>query len=57
MEELSIKVVSFVETKSTVVTALKFNFLFVEPHSADPKVGEYYEIPQDHLGICKPVNR
>ncbi|KAH1026381.1 hypothetical protein HUJ05_000055 [Dendroctonus ponderosae] len=51
------KVVTFVETKSTVVTALKFNFLLVEPKSGNPGVGEYYEIPQDHLGICKPGNR
>ncbi|ENN72409.1 hypothetical protein YQE_10952, partial [Dendroctonus ponderosae] len=50
------KVVTFVETKSTVVTALKFNFLLVEPKSGNPGVGEYYEIPQDHLGICKPGN-
>lgn len=52
-----LKVVSFVETKSTLVTALKLNYLFVEPHSANIGVGEYYEIPQDHLCICKPLNR
>lgn len=51
------RVVTFVETKSTVVTAMKFNFLLVEPKSGNPGVGEYFEIPQDHLGICKPGNR
>lgn len=54
---LPIKVVSLVETKSTLVTAMKFNFMFVEPRSANPGVGEYYEIPQDHLCICKPLSR
>lgn len=57
VEQLPIKVISFVETKSTLVTAMKFNFMFVEPHSANPGVGEYYEIPQDHLCICKPLCR
>ncbi|KRT83451.1 hypothetical protein AMK59_3230 [Oryctes borbonicus] len=52
-----IKVISFIETKSTVLTAMKFNFLMVEPKSGNPGIGEYYEIPQDHLGICKPINR
>ena len=23
----------------------------------DPGVGEFFEIPQDHLSICKPANR
>ncbi|KAF2904971.1 hypothetical protein ILUMI_01214 [Ignelater luminosus] len=52
-----IKIVSFVETKSTLVTAMKFNLLLVDPRSANPTVGEFFEIPQDHLGICKPANR
>ncbi|KAL1509484.1 hypothetical protein ABEB36_004209 [Hypothenemus hampei] len=56
-KELPIKVITFVETKATVVTAMKFNFLLVEPTSGNPGVGEYFEIPQDHLGICKPENR
>lgn len=57
MTLLPVKVISFVETKSTVVTAMKFNFLMVKPESGNAGIGEYYEIPQDHLGICKPVNR
>lgn len=57
IKEIPMKITTFVETKSTVVTAMKFNFLFVEPHSGNPGVGDYYEIPQDHLDICKPINR
>ncbi|KAF5276061.1 hypothetical protein FQA39_LY00857 [Lamprigera yunnana] len=56
-QNVPLKIVSFVETKSTLVTALKFNLLFVDPNSGNPTIGEYFEVPQDHLGICKPVNR
>lgn len=56
-EELQMRVITFVETKSTVVSAMKFNFLLVEPKSGKTGIGEYYEIPLDHLGICKPRNR
>ncbi|XP_060524697.1 protein SERAC1 isoform X2 [Cylas formicarius] len=52
--KIPMKVITFVETKPIVVTAMKFNFVLVEPQSGNPGVGEYYEIPQDHLGICKP---
>jgi hypothetical protein len=52
-----IKVVTFVETQPTVVSAMKFKFLVVEPESGNPGCGEYYEIPLDHLGICKPASR
>jgi len=24
---------------------------------SDPDVGEFYEVPQDHLCICKPCSR
>ncbi|CAG9858577.1 unnamed protein product [Phyllotreta striolata] len=51
------KIVTFAETKSTIVTAMKLNFFLVERPSGDPGVGEYFEIPQDHLSICKPVTR
>lgn len=51
------KIITFVETKATVVTAMKLNFLLVEPESGHPGVGEYFEVPQDHLGICKPVTK
>ncbi|CAH1373103.1 unnamed protein product [Tenebrio molitor] len=52
-----IRVVTFVETQPTVVSAMKFKFLVVEPDSGNPGCGEYYEIPLDHLGICKPASR
>ncbi|XP_018579066.1 protein SERAC1-like [Anoplophora glabripennis] len=57
VKSLPVKIVTFVETKATVVTAMKFNFLLVEPESGHPGVGEYFEVPQDHLGICKPAIR
>ncbi|XP_076250470.1 protein SERAC1 isoform X1 [Rhynchophorus ferrugineus] len=53
-QEIPLKVVTFVETKSTVVSAMKFNFLLVERNSGNTGIGEYFEIPLDHLGICKP---
>ncbi|XP_066150767.1 protein SERAC1 isoform X1 [Euwallacea fornicatus] len=57
VQQIPMKVLTFVETKSTVVTAMKFNVLLVEPKSGNPGIGEYFEIPQDHLGICKPQNK
>lgn len=57
VKSVPMKIVTFVETKSTLVTAMKFNFLLVEPTSANPGIGEYFEVPQDHLSICKPVTR
>ncbi|KAL7303931.1 hypothetical protein TKK_0004049 [Trichogramma kaykai] len=57
LKEHEIEIISFGETKPTRVTALKVPFIFVNPASADPGVGEFFEIPQDHLSICKPANR
>ncbi|KAJ8961428.1 hypothetical protein NQ318_014675 [Aromia moschata] len=57
VKAVPMRIITFVETKSTVVTAMKLNFLLVEPESGNPGVGEYYEIPQDHLGICKPLTK
>ncbi|XP_014602802.1 PREDICTED: protein SERAC1-like [Polistes canadensis] len=57
LKDYPMNIVSFSETKSTLVTALKLSFQFVTPDSADPGVGEFFEIPQDHLTICKPANR
>ncbi|KAK9878950.1 hypothetical protein WA026_003770 [Henosepilachna vigintioctopunctata] len=57
LESVPIKVITFVETKKTVFTALKFNFQLVTPESGNTGSGEYYEIPLDHLSICKPVSR
>lgn len=56
-ENIPMKVVSFVETMSTRITPVKFNVMFVEPKSAYPGVGEFFEVPLDHLNICKPANR
>ncbi|XP_012284390.2 protein SERAC1 [Orussus abietinus] len=57
LKQYSMDIISFCETKSTLVTALRFPIQFVTSHSADPGVGEFYEIPQNHLSICKPANR
>ncbi|XP_017795657.1 PREDICTED: protein SERAC1 [Habropoda laboriosa] len=57
LKEYPMEIVSFSEIKSTHVTPLKVPFQFVTPISADPGVGEFYEIAQDHLSICKPANR
>ncbi|XP_008212677.1 protein SERAC1 [Nasonia vitripennis] len=57
LQEHDIEIISFGETKPTRVTALKVPFRFVNPSSADPGVGEFFEIPQDHLSICKPASR
>ncbi|XP_077259175.1 protein SERAC1 isoform X1 [Temnothorax americanus] len=57
LNEYRIEIVSFAEAKPTLVTALKFPFQFVSLTSADPGVGEFFEIPQDHLSICKPASR
>ncbi|XP_044762041.1 protein SERAC1 isoform X3 [Coccinella septempunctata] len=57
LEDSPIRVISFVESKKTYFTALKFNFQLVTPESGNPGVGEYYEIPLDHLGICKPMSK
>lgn len=57
LKEYPIEIVSFSETKPTLVTTLKVPFQFVTSNSADPGVGEFYEIAQDHLSICKPASR
>lgn len=57
LNDYPMEIVSFSETKSTLVTALKLSFQFVTPDSADPGIGEFFQIPQDHLTICKPANR
>ncbi|XP_011352205.1 protein SERAC1 isoform X2 [Ooceraea biroi] len=57
LETYRIDIVSFTETKPTPVTALKFPLQFVSCPSADLGVGEFFQIPQDHLSICKPASR
>ncbi|XP_065171055.1 protein SERAC1-like isoform X2 [Atheta coriaria] len=57
LHRIPIRIFSFVENKPTIVSALKLNIEVVEKRSGNPGVGEYYEIPLNHLGICKPTNR
>ncbi|KMQ95175.1 protein serac1 [Lasius niger] len=57
LKKYHIEIVSFAETKPTLVTTLKFPFQFVSLNSADPGIGEFFEIPQDHFSICKPASR
>lgn len=57
LQSKNINILSFVETEGTTISPLKFNLHFVAEQSAKINVGEYYEIPLDHLGICKPMNR
>ncbi|XP_060809740.1 protein SERAC1 [Amyelois transitella] len=49
--------ISFGETMPTLVTAFKVPVLFVDPNSADLGRGTFYEMPLDHLSICKPATR
>ncbi|KAM3968825.1 protein SERAC1 [Aphomia sociella] len=49
--------ISFAETKPTLVTAFKVPIHFVESHSADLGRGPFYQLPLDHLSICKPATR
>ncbi|XP_071443137.1 protein SERAC1 [Hetaerina americana] len=52
-----VDILSFVETETTTVTSLKLQLRFVTAESADLGVGEFYEVPLNHLDICKPTNR
>ncbi|PSN32433.1 hypothetical protein C0J52_22989 [Blattella germanica] len=56
-EKLGIEIVSFAETKPTMLSSLHLQFNFVPKESANPGIGEFFEIPQDHLCICKPDSR
>lgn len=49
--------ISFAETNPTLVTAFKVPVHFVPTLSADLGRGAYYEMPLDHLSICKPATR
>ncbi|CAK1554783.1 unnamed protein product [Leptosia nina] len=49
--------ISFAETLPTPVTAFKVPIHFVEPFSADLGRGIFYQLPLDHLSICKPATR
>lgn len=49
--------ISFAETQPTLVTAFKVPIHFVESNSADLGRGVFYQLPLDHLSICKPATR
>ncbi|KAJ0183700.1 hypothetical protein K1T71_000123 [Dendrolimus kikuchii] len=49
--------ISFTETMPTLVTAFKVPIHFVEAFSADLGRGVFYQLPLDHLSICKPATR
>lgn len=49
--------ISFAETMPTLVTTFKVPVHFVTPQSADLERGIFYELPLDHLTICKPATR
>ncbi|XP_039764041.1 protein SERAC1 [Pararge aegeria] len=49
--------ISFAETLPTLITAFKVPVHFVEPYSADLGRGVFYQLPLDHLSICKPATR
>lgn len=49
--------ISFAESLPTLVTAFKVPVCFVKAYSADLGRGVFYELPLDHLSICKPATR
>lgn len=54
---LNWETISFAETMPTLVTAFKVPIHFVELKSADLGRGAFYQLPLDHLSICKPATR
>ncbi|VVC24482.1 Armadillo-type fold,Armadillo-like helical,Alpha/Beta hydrolase fold [Cinara cedri] len=53
VQENPMKIVTFVETCPTEFTALKVPILCVPKDAADPSIGELYELPLNHMSICK----
>lgn len=49
--------ISFAESLPTLVTTFKVPICFVEAVSADLGRGVFYQLPLDHLCICKPATR
>ncbi|XP_045458294.1 protein SERAC1 [Melitaea cinxia] len=49
--------ISFAENLPTLITAFKVPVHFVDPYSADLGRGPFYQLPLDHLSICKPATR
>ncbi|XP_025423884.1 protein SERAC1 isoform X2 [Sipha flava] len=53
LHENPIKIITFAESLPTEFTALKVPILCVPKNAADPSVGEVYELPLNHMSICK----
>jgi len=55
VEKFKTKVISFGETLPT--QHMGVNMTFVNPESSNPGVGEFYDVPFNHMDICKPSSR
>jgi len=55
VSDLKTKVLSFGETKPT--RHLGVDLTFVPPESSNPGVGEFFEVPFNHMDICKPAGK
>lgn len=53
----NLETIGFAETLPTPFTAFKVYVDFVEPYSADLGCRVFYQLPLDHLPICKSVTR
>jgi len=53
--DLKTKVLSFGETVPT--RHLGMDLTFVPPESSNPGVGEFFEVPFNHMDICKPASK
>ncbi|KAL4120623.1 hypothetical protein QTP88_013281 [Uroleucon formosanum] len=53
LKDNPMKIVTFAESLPTEFTALKVPILCVPKDAADPSVGELYELPLNHMSICK----
>ncbi|XP_004933205.1 protein SERAC1 [Bombyx mori] len=56
-EQYQWETISFAEMMPTLVTTFKVPIHFVEAYSADLGRGVFYQLPLDHLSICKPATR
>lgn len=54
---VSLQVVSIAEGNPTVLTPFKLSYEVVTEKSAKIEFGDYYKLPDDHLGICKPRSK
>ncbi|XP_050544988.1 protein SERAC1 [Daktulosphaira vitifoliae] len=57
LRENPMKIVTFAESLPTEFTALKVPILCVPIKAADPSVGELYELPLNHMSICKAESK